>query len=50
MKDAADPTKTSLREVCGELAPLEPEFILKVLCERVGGSGKLGTRECVSGV
>ncbi|KAM7158808.1 telomerase protein component 1 isoform 1-T4 [Molossus nigricans] len=29
MKDAADPTKTSLLEICGELAPLEPEFILK---------------------
>uniref|UniRef100_A0A671FNJ2 Telomerase protein component 1 n=1 Tax=Rhinolophus ferrumequinum TaxID=59479 RepID=A0A671FNJ2_RHIFE len=29
MKDAADPTKTSLLEVCNELGPLEPEFILK---------------------
>uniref|UniRef100_A0A8C9A896 Telomerase associated protein 1 n=1 Tax=Prolemur simus TaxID=1328070 RepID=A0A8C9A896_PROSS len=29
MKDAADPTGASILEVCSELAPLEPEFILK---------------------
>nr|XP_014699987.2 telomerase protein component 1 isoform X2 [Equus asinus] len=29
MKDAADPTPASLFEICSELAPLEPEFILK---------------------
>nr|KAF6393970.1 telomerase associated protein 1 [Pipistrellus kuhlii] len=29
MKDAANPTKTALLEICRELAPLEPEFILK---------------------
>ncbi|XP_019487936.1 PREDICTED: telomerase protein component 1 [Hipposideros armiger] len=29
MKHAADPTKASLLEACNELAPLEPEFILK---------------------
>lgn len=51
MKDAANPTKTALLEICRELAPLEPEFILKVWwCERVDGSGKLGARECAYGV
>ncbi|XP_036151924.1 telomerase protein component 1 isoform X1 [Myotis myotis] len=29
MKDEANPTKTALLEICSELAPLEPEFILK---------------------
>lgn len=51
MKDEANPTKTALLEICSELAPLEPEFILKVLwCERVDGSGKLGARECAYSV
>lgn len=51
MKDAADPTKTSLLEVCNELGPLEPEFILKVLWHEGGErSGKLGARECVCGM
>lgn len=35
---AADMTSGTLFEVCSELAPLEPEFILKVLwCEGVVG-------------
>lgn len=51
MKDEAHATKTSLLKVCSELAPLEPEFILKVLwCERVDGNGKLGARECADGM
>ncbi|XP_006163129.1 telomerase protein component 1 [Tupaia chinensis] len=29
MKDPDDPTRASILEVCSELAPLEPEFILK---------------------
>ncbi|KAM5235460.1 LOW QUALITY PROTEIN: telomerase protein component 1 [Ctenodactylus gundi] len=29
MKDAADPIHASILQVCSELAPLEPEFILK---------------------
>ncbi|XP_053452152.1 telomerase protein component 1 isoform X5 [Nycticebus coucang] len=29
MKNAADPTGAAILEVCSELAPLEPEFILK---------------------
>ncbi|XP_029419184.1 telomerase protein component 1 isoform X2 [Nannospalax galili] len=29
IKDASDPTQESILEVCSELAPLEPEFILK---------------------
>uniref|UniRef100_A0A8C5JWG6 Telomerase associated protein 1 n=1 Tax=Jaculus jaculus TaxID=51337 RepID=A0A8C5JWG6_JACJA len=29
MKDASDPTQAAIFEVCSELAPLEPEFILK---------------------
>ncbi|XP_045306132.1 telomerase protein component 1 isoform X4 [Leopardus geoffroyi] len=29
IKDAHDPTSVSLFEICSELAPLEPEFILK---------------------
>jgi len=34
VKDASDPTRASIHEVCSALAPLEPEFILKV--ERSG--------------
>lgn len=30
VKSASDPTRASILEVCRELAPLEPEFILKV--------------------
>lgn len=29
VKDASDPTRASIHEVCSALAPLEPEFILK---------------------
>lgn len=29
IKSAVDPTSVSLLEICSELAPLEPEFILK---------------------
>uniref|UniRef100_A0A8C9PQQ8 Telomerase associated protein 1 n=1 Tax=Spermophilus dauricus TaxID=99837 RepID=A0A8C9PQQ8_SPEDA len=38
VKDAYDPTQVSILEVCTELAPLEPEFILKVfkLCWNLG--------------
>ena len=43
VKSASDPTRTSILEVCRELAPLEPEFILKVLWnEGVGRRGELG--------
>lgn len=42
VKDAYDPTQVSILEVCTELAPLEPEFILKVLSEGVGGNGEFG--------
>lgn len=41
MNIAADTTKASLLEVCSKLAPLEPEFILKV---QRRGCGKLGAR------
>lgn len=51
IKDAHDPTSVSLFEICSELAPLEPEFILKVLCcEGEDGSGKRGGGNCGHGV
>lgn len=42
IKDAYDPTQVSILEVCTELAPLEPEFILKVLYEGGSGSREFG--------
>lgn len=51
MKDASDPTLAAIFENCRELAPLEPEFILKVLwCEGGDGGVKLADRECGYGV
>jgi hypothetical protein len=43
IQNPSDPIQASILKVCSELAPLEPEFILKVLWGE-GGVG-VGSRE-----